>query len=236
MGWQVIDSGSLPPGQIMAKDEALLHQLDKQSDPILHFYEWDRDCLTYGYFTDPTRYLDLDAIASHKIEMARRPTGGGIILHLTDFAFSVLVPASHPHFSLNTLENYAYVNQCIAKAVVLFTGNQVQPELLAEEENCTAACLGFCMAKPTQYDLIVQGKKVGGAAQRRTKQGFLHQGSLSLAFPPASLLESILKDKSQVLAAMQQHTYPLLGKEWTFSQLYLARQELKQLIQAALLA
>ena len=40
------------------------------------------------------------------------------------------------------------------------------------------------MAKPTPFDLVIEGKKVGGAAQRRTRKGLLHQGSLSVCPPP----------------------------------------------------
>ena len=67
------------------------------------------------------------------------------------------------------------------------------------------------MAKPTQYDLMVEGKKVGGAAQRRTKNGFLHQATIALALPPISLLQAVVKN-SAVIEAMQRGAYPLLKK------------------------
>ena len=63
------------------------------------------------------RHLDLKALEASGLHLARRPTGGGIIFHLTDFAFSVLIPANHPSFSQNTLENYALVNRPVAFAI-----------------------------------------------------------------------------------------------------------------------
>ena len=60
IGWKVIESGSLPPDVIMAKDAALLNEI--QSEIILHLYEWDRPCLTIGYFIDPAKHLHLDQL------------------------------------------------------------------------------------------------------------------------------------------------------------------------------
>jgi lipoate-protein ligase A len=38
-----------------------------------------------------------------------------------------------------------------------------------------------CFANPVRADVIVNGRKVAGAAQRRTRAGLLHQGSIQLA-------------------------------------------------------
>jgi lipoate-protein ligase A len=86
------------------------------------------------------------------------------------------------------------------------------------------------MAKPTEYDLIVDGKKVGGAAQRRMKQGLLHQASLSLSGISESVLQDILKNKT-VVNAMREQSYCLLQEFVTPQELKQARQDLKHLIQ-----
>lgn len=200
MPWQIIDTGPQPPEVIMQKDADLLANLG--SDPILHLYEWEGNCLTYGYFMDPLKYLYLPALERYQILMARRPTGGGLIFHLTDYAFSILIPATHPSFSLNTLDNYAYINQKVIRAI-----QDLCPSSLSLSEK---GCCGnvFCMATPTQYDIVAQGKKIGGAAQRRTKKGYLHQGSIALTLPPAEMLKAVLKEEA-MLDAMQRHTYPL---------------------------
>src|SRR4029434_6150541 len=38
-----------------------------------------------------------------------------------------------------------------------------------------------CFANPVRDDLIFCGRKIAGAAQRRTRCGFLHQGSIQLS-------------------------------------------------------
>ncbi|WP_075883305.1 lipoyl protein ligase domain-containing protein [Candidatus Protochlamydia sp. W-9] len=233
MEWQLIDSGKLSPQAIMAKDEELLKNLQQESLPILHLYDWSAPCLTYGYFIDPQKYLNLEALQNYQIGLARRPTGGGIIFHLTDLAFSVLLPSSYPGYSVNTLENYALVNRQIAHAIAGFKDKQATPVLLSKISSHEADYQGFCMAKPTQYDLIIDEKKVGGAAQRRTKQGLLHQGSLSLALLPEELLKNVLKNQ-EVTSAIKQQSYCLLPEAWTDQDLRQARQTLRDLIQMEL--
>ena len=121
MQWQLVESGRMKPHEVMQKDAALLQNLSSSvQQPILHFYEWESRCLTYGYFMDPDDHLDVQALRDHRLLLARRPTGGGIIFHVSDFAFSLLMPASAPGFSLNTLENYQFVNQRVAQPSMRF--------------------------------------------------------------------------------------------------------------------
>ncbi len=226
--WDLIDTGEAPAEAIMAKDEVLLKGLRADSSPAIHLYAWKGNCATYGYFVDPFRVLDREAVAKHKLSLARRPTGGGIIFHLTDFAFSILIPSSHPHYSLNTLDNYLFINRLVGRALRSWVG---EVDFLTDEPvPLSQACGCFCMAKPTQYDIMLEGRKVGGAAQRRTKQGFLHQGTISLALPPAWLLEEVVLPGHQVSEAMQRYTFPLLGSQVSDDQLNQARSEIKRLL------
>lgn len=235
MKWKVIDTGSASPEANMAFDKKLLESASESQEALLHLYEWEGLSATYGYFTDPDAFFDAEEVEKSGLQLARRPTGGGIIFHIHDLAFSAVVPASHPRFSLNTLDNYAYINQAVIKAVAVFAGDAIVPELHRE---CGGSCSGpvnmFCMAKPTQYDVMVMGKKVGGAAQRRTREGFLHQGSISLALPPLSLLRQVLKAKETIIEAMTLNSFCLLPDSFTPGQLEEARGELKKGLIAAL--
>lgn len=228
--WRVIDSGMLSPASAMAKDAALLADLDPEGPSCLHFYEWNGPCLTYGHFIKPELYLHVDALSSHGLQVAKRPTGGGVIFHLTDLSFSVLLPAAHPQLSINPLDNYAYINQKVAEAIKLFTLQSLQPQLLQKESACLSkACQAFCMAKPTQYDLMIDGKKVGGAAQRRTKLGLLHQTSLMLMMPSMDLFHGIFKNEG-ILTAMQQQSAALLPESASLRDLESARKQMKEIL------
>ncbi len=95
--WNLVESSNLSAEAIMAKDIDLLSQLNANSPLILHLYEWQAPALTYGYFIQPSDFLYLEEIQKQGIQIARRPTGGGIVFHLTDFAFSILIPTHSPY-------------------------------------------------------------------------------------------------------------------------------------------
>lgn len=222
MNWTIINSGECTAIENMKKDEMLLSTLSPSNQPILHLYRWIGDCATYGYFIKPEDHFYLNAIAEHKLEIARRPTGGGIVFHSFDLAFSILIPAQHPGYSLNTLENYAYINSKVLEVIkefITLRGNAYDSrggELSLLKQECSSkhgACQQFCMAKPTQYDVMLEGRKVGGAAQRRTKQGYLHQGTIALKTPPKDYLLALLKHGNVLAEAMYSNTYPLISHE-----------------------
>ncbi|MBS0603846.1 MAG: hypothetical protein JSS60_02280 [Verrucomicrobia bacterium] len=229
--WEIIDTGAHSAEENMRFDSELLENADTLSRPILHLYEWTGESATYGYFTDPAKLLNLDHAGTLSLHLARRPTGGGIVFHIWDMAFSVLVPASCPEFSTNTLENYAFVNNAVLASVKEFLGN-IPPLSLTPDDFSPwdKDCFHFCMAKPTKYDVMWEGRKVAGAAQRKTRKGYLHQGTIALVMPPLDYLDQILQPGTKVKEAMLAHTCPLLGKNASKEQMDAAKLRLRSLL------
>lgn len=231
MSWEILDTGKRSAQENMDIDAYLLETLGERPDPLVHFYEWEGDCATYGCLTEPKDYLSEQGILRQGLSLAKRSTGGGIVFHTWDFAFSLLVPASCQFFSLNTLENYAFVNDIVRRAAQEFLGNTSLTLTPVDFEKRDSACERFCMAKPTKYDVVLEGKKIAGAAQRKCKQGFLHQGMIALQVPPEEYLESVLKKGSNVKEAILTHTFPLLQAGSSQTEMQAARTQLKELIQ-----
>lgn len=228
---QILETGRAEASEIMAMDAKLLADLDPEGPPILHLYDWAGPSATYGHFIDLEKHLDLNQVAASRLSLARRPTGGGIVFHIWDLAFSFLMPINHPAFSKNTLENYRFVNEVVLDAV------QEKGVLISEEPPALSPqCRHFCMAKPTIYDVVYQGKKVAGAAQRRTRQGYLHQGTISLAFPHLGFLRQVLLSKEEITRAMTAYTFAPLGFLWRPEALQKARRELQELLKQKFLA
>ncbi len=231
--WKLIDSGRKSASENMKLDEKLLEELDPGGEGILHLYSWEKSSATYGYFTKVDKFLSLEGADKYGLSLAKRPTGGGIIFHVADLAFSVLVPSEHEGFFSDTLDNYHYVNSKVLKAVkacMQATGLELLPSHLTPKDE---ACGYFCMAKPTIYDVMLGDKKVAGAAQRKKKQGFLHQGSIALALPKQEFLQEVLLPGTQVAEAMKAYTHTLLGDNWTDGALeeirHLLTQQLKKI-------
>lgn len=188
-------------------DEHILSTLDPNGQPILRHYDWKQDSITYGVFAKPEKLFHFKALKKYHIDIAKRVTGGGATLHFSDLAFSFFLPKNHPKFSENVLENYAWVNSLVAKAL---------SKWLEEKELIYATDVGskkssdplfFCMAKLTQYDVIYHNKKIAGAAQRKKNQGLLHHGSIAIAAPDPKILSEILVDPKACEDILNLHHY-----------------------------
>ena len=193
MAWEVVESKKQSAKANMAVDRALLADPTR---PTLHFYGWEGPCATYGHFVRP-----FDHLHEGPLDLAQRPTGGGIIFHTCDLAFSITLPKSHEAYQLNPLESYQWINRRVLNAVDA-TLLPADPAPITEEHR------NFCMAKPTIYDLIIDGRKVGGSAQRRTKEGLLHQGSLILKMPSPEILQMVRSET--IRKAILELSAPLL--------------------------
>lgn len=229
--WKVLDTKVASAEDNMRKDAELLDGCGESSSAILHLYDWRGDCATYGYLVDPYTLLSADGVKKRSLSIARRPTGGGVIFHMWDLAFSVIVPASSTLFSENTLQNYALINTAVLRACEEFIDSCGIMQMIPDDKIALdGSCKRFCMAQPTKYDVVMHGKKVAGAAQRKTVKGFLHQGSISLMLPSYEYLQDVLLAGTKVAEAMFASTYPLLGPSAQEQDLPAARSLLKKLL------
>ena len=75
---------------------------------------------------------------------------------------------------MRPLASYAAIHQCLAGLI---------PGAVLHALPDVAEKSGFCFVAPVPHDLLRDGRKIGGAAQRRTAAGLLHQGSVQAADP-----------------------------------------------------
>lgn len=226
----ILDTGINSAQQNMFIDKKLLSSIAKSKEFILHLYEWSSFSVTYGYFINLNKFFDLKKVSDANIELARRPTGGGIVFHHCDFAFSFLVPEVSKFFSQqNILNNYAFINEIVIAAFQNTFGKNV---LLAKEEIEFPKIISkhFCMAQPTKYDIMLGEKKIGGAAQRKVSHGFLHQGSILLGGVSREIFETVLLESlsSIVYESHQNNSFSILGDKWTQSELVDAKKIFKE--------
>lgn len=233
--WYVWDRKVNSVNENMKMDEFLFSKMSA-GRALLHFYEAFPGSISYGHFAQPQKLLNFAFLMQQGVQISRRPTGGGVVFHDWDLTFSLFIPVEHAWFSLDTLANYHTVNRWLIDALhVSFPaegGMRLLSENEREEKGVTST---FCMAFPTIYDIVVQGKKVAGAAQRfHRKKGFLHQGTISLIRPPQGYLKKCLFD-DEILKGMCRYTYPLLGEGARLRDLPDARKRLKSVLWNSLL-
>src|SRR5436305_1263672 len=149
----------------MAIDEALL---ECATTPSIRFYKWDHPALSFGYFG---KFTD---VANHSTEcdLVRRWTGGGIVFHGDDLTYSIVIPASDAAFTESSISTYEKIHDAIRAALV---ANGQSAQLAA---NGAPKISDSCFANPVRGDVLSNGHKIAGAAQRRTRRGLLQQGSI----------------------------------------------------------
>jgi lipoate-protein ligase A len=151
----------------MAVDEALLREV---AAPVLRLYEWDVPAVSLGYF-------QAMALVPQGRPFVRRYTGGGLVDHARDITYTLVLPRAHPWMELSAPESYCLVHRGVQAALAA----------CGIESDLTAAALPgeseACFQKPVRFDILAAGAKVSGAAQRRTREGMLHQGSILLPDP-----------------------------------------------------
>ncbi|NGX58058.1 MAG: Octanoyltransferase LipM [Chlamydiae bacterium] len=227
---RVWDTGRASAKTNMSQDEFLLQSLEHDPQAALHLYDWQGDCVTHGHFIRPEKYFHLDKIQQKNLDLQKRPTGGGIIFHMYDVTFSLAIPIGHPLYFVNTMECYAAVNNIVVEVICDFLGRSCEPTLLDTQPKLQhVVSKHFCMACPTKYDVILDGK-VGGSAQRRTRHGYLHQGSISVVKPSYDLLCEVLRDGDQVVQEMEQQGQALLPEGSSDREFLEAKQTLRQLL------
>jgi lipoate-protein ligase A len=156
----------------MAIDQALL---ESAAAPSIRFYRWESPALSFGYFG---RFAAVADKASER-DLVRRWTGGGIVFHGEDLTYSIVIPASDPVFGESSMSIYENVHRALGK-VLLEAGQRATVAGVDDPGSGinVAGYNGLCFANPVRADVIIDGRKVAGAAQRRTRAGLLQQGSV----------------------------------------------------------
>jgi len=162
----VIDDPTPRPGPLnMAIDEILL---GAARPAILRFYRWNTPSVSFGYFTG---FSEAYEIAGNRA-LVRRWTGGGIVPHGEDLTYSIMIGAQNDAFVLPSKIIYQRVHSTLGSALREIGVVAV----LAETE--APKISDACFANPVVSDVIESGRKIAGAAQRKTRTGLLHQGSI----------------------------------------------------------
>ncbi len=163
----------------MAVDEMLLEEVDQaESLPCVRLYAWQPACLSIGY-AQKFGEIDLERLHQHAWEWTRRPTGGRAILHADELTYSVVASSAEPRVSGSVIESYQRLSEALLVALnSLHIPAQAHP--LSPSLNGQAAG-AVCFEVPSNYEIVVGGKKLVGSAQARRKNGVLQHGSLPLS-------------------------------------------------------
>ncbi len=166
--------------------------------PTLRLYGWDQPCLSIGYFQPRQACPELPGRA-----IIRRVTGGGAIRHGDDVTYAVAGPVKA--FGSGPRDAYRAIHRAIQIGLRQL-GVAVHERGRGRDEGPGGPLM--CFSRKGCYDLVVEGRKLVGSAQRRSGAVFLQHGSIPLR-PAESLplsLDEALGRKAaaeEVFAALE---------------------------------
>jgi lipoyl(octanoyl) transferase len=201
----------------MAADEALMRSALDQGVASLRFYTWTEPTLSLGYFQPHAERLS-DALLEDAA-WVRRPTGGAAILHHLELTYSLALPAGPPWHSTESW--LCRFHQAVAAALGQFG---VESWLMAQGAEKTLGPF-LCFLHQTPGDVLVNGHKVVGSAQRRPRGAIMQHGSILLrqsALTPALPGIAELSGACPTVPELEQAIVTELARitEWEFEPAY----------------
>jgi lipoate-protein ligase A len=152
---RLLETGFSAGSWNMALDEVLLTNCIDDNTPILRLYGWSPPAVSIGYFQSMDEEVNVDKCNDLGIEVVRRMTGGGAVLHQSELTYSFITKT----YPMNILASY----QLICDPVVMCINK-----------------LGFRSRYVPLNDILVNNKKVSGNAQTRKNNTLLQHGTILL--------------------------------------------------------
>ncbi|MFD1408180.1 biotin/lipoate A/B protein ligase family protein [Kroppenstedtia eburnea] len=197
--WRLLHTGNRSSAENMAIDEAILTSVSEgEAPPTLRFYGWEPATLSIGYFQKVEKEVNRDRLRAKGLGLVRRPTGGRAVLHDREVTYSVILAEDYPGMPTSVTDSYRVISTGLLEG---FRELDLQAEMVpleTEEEKAQYASLGSaaCFDSPSNYELVVEGRKVAGSAQTRQRGVILQHGSILLDLD-VDLLFDVLRFPSE---------------------------------------
>ena len=179
--WRLIDTGEGTGRYNMEFDLKLLTSSEnKETPPTLRFYRWNPPAVSLGSGQKPEEEANLDFCRQNGIDVVRRPSGGGAILHEDEITYSFTSRISdHPAFQ-DLLSSYYIIVEGLMEGLKKIG---ISAEIRGGKSSGPERYIP-CFALSSRHDLVVKGKKIIGSAQRRKKNAFMQHGSIPISYNP----------------------------------------------------
>lgn len=182
--WRMIRSGQRSPADNMAIDEAMLiAHSEGKAPPTVRFYGWNPATLSIGYFQKAEDEIDLAEVQRQGIGFVRRPTGGRAVLHDRELTYSMIVSEEYPDMPTTVNEAYRVLSEGLVQGFRRLDLRAEMVNLGMPEEKAkytSTAGSAACFDSPSWYELVVEGRKIAGSAQTRSRGVILQHGSILL--------------------------------------------------------
>jgi lipoate-protein ligase A len=170
--WRFLGFQVAEPQMALAIDDAIAEAVSLgESGPTIRFYGWSRPAVSIGRYQEVERVADKEECARLGVELLRRRTGGGAVLHSPtgEVTYSVICP-----------------EQMLPRDIIL-SYQEICGWVISALRN-----LGVEASFRPINDVVVGGKKISGSAQSR-RSGVLLQHGTALHSIDEEMMEAVLR-------------------------------------------
>ncbi|MBI5700721.1 lipoate--protein ligase family protein [Candidatus Saganbacteria bacterium] len=195
----------------MKRDIELFNNTEATSgSSILRIYSWSKPCISLGYSQKIDEEIDEKKAKEIEWDVVMRPTGGGIVFHNeAEVTYSIVTSIDNPILPKGLVPSYMKISEAVVIALAKI-GIQSQilsakSEILNKKSTTPSHSPPYqggdvpkgqrgslCFSYPAEYEIVVDGKKIVGSAQKRGKKALLQQGSIFMS-PIDEKIFSVLK-------------------------------------------
>src|SRR5438128_1309588 len=200
MSWELIIDGAIDGATNMAIDAALLDEVvgSSATRTIVRFYGWKHPTISLGRNQKVENAVDVPYCRANGIEVVHRPTGGRAVLHDDELTYAVISNDSSC-FGDSIYGNYKRVSEALCLG---YNGLGVRAVLAPDTRKPGISGNGSdppCFLSTSRYELMVDGRKIAGSAQRRVRGSFLQHGSMPITCDREVLARATGRPDSTIL-------------------------------------
>ena len=165
----------------MAVDEYLLELCRAgRVGAALRFYEWEPPAVSLGY-SQSFDLMDLAACAEQGIDVVRRITGGGALLHWQELTYCFVLRRGAAAGGRWPRETAGAVSQSLVQGLSRL-GVQASARRrtrgTADRAGPDPAAPGLCFMSGAENEIEASGRKLAGCAHKSTREAFFSHGSV----------------------------------------------------------
>jgi len=157
----------------MAIDKAFVKAYKKDEKPILRLYTW-QESFTIGAGQKIGNYSNY--LSQYDNNYSKRITGGGVLFHGHDLSYSLILPSSQFQ-GISVKQSYERICQFL---ITFYKNLGLNAKFAKDSYNIKLSKSEFCQIGYEAYDILVNNIKIGGNAQKRTKNIIFQHGSIPI--------------------------------------------------------
>lgn len=185
----------------MEVDLALLEEVEAATLPMtrVRVYRWDRPTVSLGRHQTAEKAADLSYCGEKGIPVVWRPTGGRAVFHGDELTYAVISNDASTFPVGDVTASYRVIAAVLAGAL-RDLGIDVE---LASGKGATRPLKRGCSQPPcflsaSRFELVHQGRKLAGSAQRRLRRSFLQHGSMPLRLDYTAMAGALRAEESSL--------------------------------------